>query len=84
MAMKLYIVKAQYRGGLRVELTFNDNFSRIVDFSPFLKNHPHPQYDKHQDPKHFQEFEIEYGNIVWGKDWDLVFPIQSPYSGNLE
>ena len=26
---------------------------------------------------------IENGNIVWGKNWDLMFPIEQLYSGSL-
>jgi hypothetical protein len=31
--------------------------------------------------KLFQSFRIENGNLVWGKDWDLIFPIDGLYRG---
>ncbi len=26
---------------------------------------------------------MEQGNIVWGSNWDIIFPIANLYSGNL-
>lgn len=25
--------------------------------------------------------EISYGNVVWGKNWDMIFPIEQLYRG---
>jgi len=83
MARQLYIEKANIVSNLEVELKFNDGTIRNVDFEPFLRNHPHPQYNKYIKPSNFKSFRIENGNIVWGKNWDLIFPIENLYSGNL-
>ena len=29
-------------------------------------------------------FKIENGNIVWGEDWDLIFPIEQLHQGRIE
>ncbi len=81
MARQLFIQDAIYISDLLVELKFNDGTVRRVDFSTFLLNHPHPQYNKYQKPSNFKKFHIENGNIVWGKNWDLMFPIENLYSG---
>lgn len=78
------IVDAVYAGDLSLKITFNDGFVRTVDFRGFLSAHPHPQHDKYNDPDLFKTFLIENGNIVWGKDWDMVFPVESLYSGILD
>jgi hypothetical protein len=49
----------------------------------FIKSHPHPQYNGYLDEKKFKKFKLEMGNIVWGKNWDLIFPIEMLRSGVL-
>ena len=80
MARQLYIQQANYISELKVELKFNDGTIRNVDFSNFLLNHPHPQYNKYLKPANFKKFYIENGNIVWGKNWDLMIPIENLYA----
>lgn len=46
-------------------------------------NHPHPQYNKYLDPRKFSRFTIENGNIVWGKNWDFVFPMEQLHAGRI-
>ena len=45
------------------------------------RRHPHPQYNKYLDPRKFNRFTIDNGNVVWGKNWDLIFPIEQLHSG---
>ena len=80
----LYITSAQYQSPLSVLLTFNDKHTVLVDIGKFIQNHPHPQYNKYLEEKHFKKFKLEDGNIVWGKNWDLIFPIDLLYKGTCE
>lgn len=80
---KLYITKAENKGNLSVCLTFSDNTVQTVNIGEFIRRHPHPQYNKYLDPRKFSRFAIENGNIVWGKNWDLIFPVEQLYSGSL-
>ncbi|MBR1941454.1 MAG: DUF2442 domain-containing protein [Bacteroidaceae bacterium] len=80
---KLYIVNAKDAGNLTVSLTFNDNTVQTVDIGDFIRRHPHPQYNKYLDPRKFKRFSIENGNIVWGKNWDLMFPIEQLHAGGV-
>ena len=77
----LKVVSAEYIGGLSLKLTFSDGFVRILDFSEYLSSHPHPQHDLYQNPDRFREYYIDSGNLVWGKDWDMIFPVEDLYSG---
>lgn len=81
--MILYITKAEYLGDLRVRLFFNDGTERDLDFTTFFKTHSHPQYNKYSEPKAFKKFTIDHGNIVWGKNWDMIFPIEDLHIGIL-
>jgi len=84
METPLFIVKATDAGDLRIQLVFNDGGSSIVDIGDFIRRHPHPQYNKYLDPKKFRTFTIEGGNVVWGRNWDLIFPVEQLRAGYLE
>ena len=81
---KLIIIGAENLGNSSVRLSFSDNTTQIVDIGSFIRRHPHPQYNKYLEPRHFSKFSIENGNIVWGKNWDLIFPIEQLYKGQLQ
>lgn len=83
MSQKIHIIKAEDLGNLNVLLHFNDNIQRTVDVGAFIRLHPHPQYNKYLDPKKFKKFTIENGNIVWGKNRDLIFPLEQLYAGKI-
>ena len=46
-----------------------------------IRRHPHPQYNKYLNPRKFSRFTIANGNVVWGKNWDLIFPIEQLHLG---
>ncbi len=82
--MKSISVKeAKYITDFKVEIIFNDNKKNIVDFEIFLRNHKHPQYNKYKKKIWFKKFQIENGNLVWGKDWDMIFPVYDLYKGKV-
>ena len=78
---RVYITKAENAGNLTISLTFSDNTTRVVDIGDFIRRHPHPQYNKYLDPKLFRTFVVDDGNVVWGEDWDLIFPIEQLHKG---
>lgn len=83
MTQCIKIIKAEDLGDLQVLIHFSDSKQQIIDIGDFIRRHPHPQYNKYLDPKRFRKFSIENGNIVWGKNWDLIFPLEQLYSGSL-
>lgn len=78
------IIEAKYVDNYNVELTFSDAVKKTVDFGAFLKNNPHPQYNQYNRLENFKKFKLENGNIVWGKNWDLIFPIEQLYKGKIK
>ena len=83
--MKIISVsEAKYLNDLKLEIKFSDKKKRIVDFSSFLNTHSHPQYNKYKKPTNFKKFKIENGNIVWGKNWDMIFPVYDLYKGRID
>ena len=81
---RLYITEARNAGNLSVDLLFSDQTTRRVDIGDFIRRHPHPQYNKYLDERKFSRFALENGNIVWGKNWDLAFPIEQLHAGVIE
>ncbi len=81
MARALYIQEAACNNDLTVSLLFNDQTRRKVDIGSFIREHPHPQYNKYLKPANFRKMRLEQGNIVWGND--LEFHIEDLYTGIL-
>ena len=79
--MNLSIVSAKYVAPLKVELHFNDDTIKTTDVGAFIRNNPHPQYNSYLNENKFKQFKTESRNIVWGKNWDLIFPIDKLYAG---
>ena len=79
----LRVDRAEYDSDYKVRVAFNDGTQRIVDFGLFLMQHPHPQYNKYRDVELFKSFSIDMGNLVWGENWDLIFPIEQLHKGKI-
>jgi hypothetical protein len=77
------VIGANYIEGLKLQIEFDDRKKKTIDFSCFFKSHPHPQYNKYANPEYFKKFKIENGNIVWGKNWDMIFPVIDLYKGKI-
>ena len=77
------VLEAFYKEDYKLEVVFTDSKKSIVDFGPFLNSHSHPQYNKYKKPQHFRKFKIENGNVVWGKGWDMIFPVSDLYEGHI-
>ena len=78
------IIKAEYVGNLSVNLIFNDETEKRINVGDFLKRNPHPQTDKYHIETNFKKFKIEDGNIVWGKNADLIFPVYELHKGIIK
>ena len=80
----LYVTNVSYAGNLSVNLWFSDNTTCTVNVGDYIRRHPHPQYNKYLDERKFTRFAIEDGNVVWGKNWDLIFPVEELHAGVLK
>ena len=82
--MSLISVKeVNYIDNFLLEIVFNDNKKNVIDFGVYLETHSHPQFNKYKKINNFKKFKIENGNVVWGKDWDMIFPVFDLYNGLL-
>jgi len=76
------ITGAEYFGGYRLRIDFDDGVVRVVDFEPFLSKSNHPAIRKYLDKKRFLNWTIERGDIHWN-DYDLIVPIADLYAGKI-
>lgn len=63
------VIHAEYRGGCRIHLTFNDNTEKTVDFSDWLEG---PVFEPLKDPHYFRRFFLEGGTVVWPNGADVA------------
>lgn len=68
------ITRADYIGGYRLRLRFDDGFENTVDLGSFLATSQHPDIRRFLDLDNFRQFHLENGNLMWG-DFELCFPI---------
>lgn len=80
--MVISILKAEYINDYKIKFYFSDNTEKIVDFEDFLKNSRNPMTKKYLNKELFQDFKLEYGDIIWN-DYDLCFPIWDLHEGKI-
>jgi len=73
---------AQYIGDFVIRITFSDGSSKLIDFKPFLENSIHPLIRTYLEEVKFRNFQIIDGNLNWN-DFDLIFPLEDLYQGNI-
>jgi len=79
----LSISDANYLHDYVIEITFNNGVQKQVDLSSFFETNKADYIQKYKSSKLFKSFMIEEGNIVWGKNWDIIFPVANLYAGKI-
>jgi hypothetical protein len=67
--MILHVVRAEYRGGYRVHLWFNNGTDGEVDLGSQLEG---PIFEPLKDPAYFQQFRLEGHTVAWENGADLA------------
>lgn len=81
--MTFKFVNATYIGDYKISLLFSDNVEKKVDFEKFLKTDRHNSVKKYLDIEMFKNFKIHNGKIIWGENWDIIFPTYDIHEGNV-
>jgi hypothetical protein len=63
------VVRAEYRGGHRIHLAFNDGREKTVDFLPWLSG---PVFEPLKDEEYFRRFFLEAGTVAWPNGADIA------------
>jgi len=80
--MSYQIIKAKYLNNFLIELVFADGKINKVNFESFVNNYP--AYPEYKNIENFKKFKLVEGNIVWGENWDIIFPLVDLYNNNLK
>jgi len=76
------IENVKHLGKYRLELSFNDGTSQMIDFGPFLSGSLNPLVRKYLNPEEFKKYELDDGDLEWN-DYDLCFPVADLYENNI-
>ena len=63
------VVRAEYRGGHRIFLVFNDGVENTVDFSDWLAG---PVFEPLKEPGYFERFFLDGGTVTWPNGADIA------------
>ncbi len=63
------VVRAEYRGGYRIHVTFNDDSDKTIDFRQWLEG---PVFEPLKDPEYFRRFFLDGGTVVWPNGADIA------------
>lgn len=78
------VMDATYLDGYRLSIFFNNGKNKVVDFSNFITHTNKEALTKYKNISYFKKFKIEDGNVVWGRNWDLIFPVHELYQGKIQ
>ncbi len=73
------VIRAKYRGGYRIRVTFNDNSEKTIDFRQWLDG---PIFEPLKDPEYFRRFFIDGGTVVWPNGADIAPETLYEYHGS--
>ncbi|MBI1894372.1 MAG: DUF2442 domain-containing protein [Candidatus Rokubacteria bacterium] len=63
------VIRAEYRGGFRIRVTFNDNSENTIDFRQWLDG---PIFEPLRDPVYFRRFFLDGGTVAWPNGADIA------------
>ena len=63
------VISAEYRGGFRIHLVFNDGLESTVDFEPWLEGEV---FEPLKKSSYFRRFFLDGGTVVWPNGADIA------------
>ena len=81
--INLEVKNATYLDGYRLCISFSNGKNKVVDFSQFITHTNKEALTKYKNLSNFKKFKVEHGNVVWGRNWDLIFPVHELYQGKI-
>lgn len=81
---EITLVSAKYVHDFIIQLTFSSDslmHKTFKDFLPLFQQYVKGENMKYFSLSNFKKFVVKNGNIYWGKDEDVIFPVASLYTG---
>jgi hypothetical protein len=63
------VIRAEYCGGYRIHVTFNDDSEKTIDFREWLKG---PVFEPLKAPDRFRKFFLDGGTVAWPNGADIA------------
>ena len=63
------VIHAEYCGGCRIHLTFNDNSEKTIDFRQWLDG---PVFEPLKETGYFRLFFLDGGTVAWPNGVDIA------------
>ena len=63
------VIRAEYRGGFRIHVIFNDDLESTIDFEPWLDG---PVFEPLKKTSYFRRFFLDGGTVVWPNGADIA------------
>ena len=82
--MTNYDIKdAKHLHDYQLEIYFSDGKIIVLDFEKAFEKYVKGFYAKYRKPSEFVKFKVDEGKLVWGKNWDVMFPNEQLYRGKI-
>jgi hypothetical protein len=78
----LAVASAKYVQNFTIAVDFTNGKTKLIDFIPLFHKHVKGNNLKYFLPQKFQKFIVKNGNIYWGKNEDVIFPVEDIYRQN--
>ena len=71
----LAIISAKYIQDFTIAISFTNGETKLVDFLPLFHKYVKGENLNYFAPQNFKKFIVNNGNIYWGKNEDVIFPV---------
>jgi hypothetical protein len=71
----LVVQSAKYVQDFLIAIVFTNGKTKLVDFLPIFHKYVKGDNLKYFAPQNFKKFIVKNGNIYWGRNEDVIFPI---------
>lgn len=78
----LDIKAARYVQDFKIAIVFSNRETKLVDFLLLFQKYVKGNNLKYFSLRNFKKFIVANGNIYWGRNEDVIFPVQVLYDGS--
>lgn len=69
------IIAARYINDFSIAVSFSSGKTSLVNFLPLFEKYVKGDNLKYFAPERFKKFIVKNGNIYWGRNEDVIFPV---------
>jgi hypothetical protein len=81
-AETITVAAVRYVSGFSIAISFSSGDIRVVNFLPLFEKYVKGDNMKYFAPERFKKFIVKSGNIYWGKNEDIIFPVSLLLKGS--